>query len=267
MAKAAIIGCGNMGYALLCGIIKTGKYKPCEITVSDKAEACRIRAKALGVKLADTPKEAVLGADLIVLAVKPKDIADLAADIREGIPSEAVIASIIAGKTISTLEGCLGSQAKIIRIMPNTPALVGEGMCGVCSNKNVSAAELDDMLAILSGFGRAKAVDESLMDAVTGISGSGPAYAFMFIDGLMKAGINNGMTPEDAKVFAAQTVLGSAKMVLESDISPEQLKINVCSPGGTTIEAVKVFEECRLYEIIDEAVKACVEKSAVLSKN
>lgn len=267
MAKAAIIGCGNMGYALLCGIIKTKKYDPADITVSDKSEFCLNRAAKLGVSTADNPESAVSGADLIILAVKPKDLESLATSISGSISGDAVIASIIAGKTISTLKSHFGSRAKIIRIMPNTPALVGEGMSGVCADENVSEGELDNMIEILSGFGRAKAVDESLMDAVTGISGSGPAYAFMFIDGLAKAGVNNGMTPEDAKVFAAQTVLGAAKMVLESEVSPEQLKINVCSPGGTTVEAVKVFEERGLYKIIDDAVKACIDKSAVLSKN
>lgn len=266
MSKAAIIGCGNMGYALLCGIIKTEKYGLNEITVSDKSEFCLERAAALGVNIAESPKAAAEGAELVILAVKPNALEGLANELAGSIGDNAVIASILAGKTISTLEGYFGSKAKIIRIMPNTPALVGEGMSGVCANANVSAEDLDNMLDILCGFGKAKAVNESLMDAVTGISGSGPAYAFMFIDGLMKAGVNNGMSENDAKVYAAQTVLGAAKMVLESDISPEQLKINVCSPGGTTIEAVKVFEERGLYEIIEEAVGACVQKSKLMSK-
>lgn len=265
MSKAAIIGCGNMGYALLCGIIKTKRYDLKDITVSDKSVICLERAAKLGVNAVSAPVSAAKGAELVILAVKPNALDGLVGELAGSIESNAVIASIIAGKTISTLEGYFGAEAKIIRIMPNTPALVGEGMSGVCANLNVSGDELEAMLSILGGFGKAKAVDESLMDAVTGISGSGPAYAFMFIDGLMKAGVNNGLTEDDAKLLAAQTVLGAAKMVLESDSSPEQLKINVCSPGGTTIEAVKVFEERRLYDIIDEAVKACVEKSRLMS--
>ncbi len=265
--KIALIGAGNMGYAILMGIIKSGCCEKSNIVAADKSEECRKRAASEGVLATPDPAVAVSGASLVILAVKPNAFDSLAVQIRGAIRPGAVIVSILAGKTIFELEAGLGEDKKIIRVMPNTPALVGCGMSGLCKNKNASGAEMEKVLEIFGSFGRAAEVDESLMDIVTGISGSGPAYAFMFIDGMMRAGIKRGMSGADAKLFAAQTVLGAAKMVLESEDSPEQLKINVCSPGGTTIEAVRVFEENDLYGIIDRAIDACVEKSRLMSKS
>lgn len=266
MSKITIIGCGNMGFALLSGIVNSKKYAPESITAVDKSDFCRERAEKLGVKVSSEPAKACKEADLLILAVKPNALDALAEEIKGSIKPGCIIASILAGKTLNTLENIFGSGIGIIRIMPNTPALVGCGMSGACRNSNVSDEYFAEILDILSQMGQAREVDESLMDIVTGISGSGPAYGFMFIDGLMKAGEKRGLSPENAKLFAAQTMLGAAKMVLENDISPEQLKINVCSPGGTTIEAVKVFEDCGLYDIIDKAVDACTEKSKLMSK-
>lgn len=227
--KTALIGAGNMGYAVLKGTAGCG-FAAENITVCDFDPEKRARAEALGVNTKENPAEAVKGADLIILAVKPNALDGLASCISKDIKSGAVIVSILAGKTIETLEKHF-TGSPIVRIMPNTPALVGCGMSGVCRNSLVKDGDFAKVIKIFSGFGIAEEVDESLMDAVTGISGSGPAYAFMFIDGLMKAAVNHGFTEEKAKLFAAQTVLGAAKMVLSSEQSPEQLKINVCSRG------------------------------------
>ncbi|MCD8106713.1 MAG: pyrroline-5-carboxylate reductase [Oscillospiraceae bacterium] len=263
--KAAVIGLGNMGGAILSGIVSGGILPAEAVKGADRSEACRKKAEGLGVAAFSEAREAVNDADLVILAVKPQSLEELVAEIGE-IKKSAVIVSILAGKKISTLEGYFGVDAKIVRVMPNTPALVGVGMSGICRNGNVSDDEMSEIVGIFSSFGEAAVVDESLMDIVTGISGSGPAYVYMFIDGLIKAGIGNGMSEETAKLLAAQTVKGAAEMVLASDISPEQLKINVCSPGGTTIEAVKVLEEQGFEDTILQAVEACVEKSRVMGK-
>lgn len=266
MSKLSIIGSGNMGFAILSGIIKSGVCRPEEIAVADKSETCRTRAEGLGVNVFANAAEAVSGAEYVILAVKPQGFGDISREIATSLKKGVVITSILAGKRIETYEAAFGSDAKIIRVMPNTPAMVGMGMSGLCRNANVSDGEFGFILSVFSSLGEAKEVPENLMDAVTGISGSGPAYVYMFISGLIKAAIKNGMSEEDAKTFAIQTVLGAAKLAMESEDSPEQLKIKVCSPGGTTIEAVKVFEECGLEDIICRAVDACVNRSAELSK-
>lgn len=264
--KAAVIGAGNMGYAILCGMAKSGIYDISSIVAAEKNEASRERADKLGIGTVQDPADAVKGAELVILAVKPNALEEVAARISGSIEKTAVIVSILAGKKLKTLERYFGEDAAIIRVMPNTPALIGCGVSGVCRNKNVTDSQLGKVISIFSSFGTAEEVGEELMDTVTGISGSGPAYAFMFIDGLARAGVENGMSEEQAKLFAAGTVLGAAKMVLESELSPEQLKINVCSPGGTTIEAVKVFENEDLYGMIGRAVDACIQKSKILGR-
>lgn len=259
--KIALLGAGNMGRAIVLGMLASGKYTAENISAADKAEVCRNILADKGVATFEHSADAANGADIVIMATKPNGLETLASEMKASIKEGAVLVSICAGKTIASLEALFGEDKKIVRVMPNTPAMVGEGMSALCANKNVLSKELDEIVAIFSSFGYAEVVEEDLIHTVTGVSGSGPAYAFMFIDCLAKAVVDHGMTEEQAKKFAAQTVLGAAKMVLESDVSPKQLKINVCSPGGTTIEAVKVFEECDLEGIVKKAVTACIEKS------
>ena len=247
-------------------MLDAGLYPPQSVFVADKSAVCLERAKKLGVKVSDDAAAAVAGAKTVIFAVKPNAFAQTAEQVKDSIPADAVIVSILAGKKISAIDEALGGGRKVVRVMPNTPALVGCGMSGVCAAESVSSDDVSSVIKIFSCFGRAVQTDESMMDTVTGISGSGPAYAFMFIDAMAKSAVRHGMSEEQAKLFAAQTVLGAAKMVLESDESPEQLKINVCSPGGTTIEAVKVFEQRGLYQIVDSAIDACIEKSKKMSE-
>ena len=176
-----------------------------------------------------------------------------------------MVVSIAAGKTIAFIENGLGSsEVKIVRCMPNTPALVGEGCTGVCANKNVEKEELEQVLALIRSFGVAEAVPESLMDVVVGVSGSSPAYVFMFIEAMADQAVAAGMPRKQAYQFAAQAVLGSAKMVLETGMHPGELKDMVCSPGGTTIQAVKVLEEKGMRAAVMDAMEACIEKSRQL---
>lgn len=150
--------------------------------------------------------------------------------------------------------------------MPNTPALIGEGMISISCNANVTPAELDAVKNALAALGKIEVVDEELIHCVIGVAGSSPAYTYMYIEALASAAAAEGMTPDQALEFAAQSVLGAAKMVLETGISPEQLRINVCSPGGTTVEAVKVLEDMNFKGIVAEAFNAACEKSKLMSK-
>ena len=171
-----------------------------------------------------------------------------------------IIVSIAPGKTLDWLFGQFGKKVKLVRCMPNTPALVGEGMTGVCSNEAVTEGELEMVLRILESCGRAEVLPERLMDAVVSVSGSSPAYVFLFIEAMADAAVADGMPRAQAYRFAAQAVLGSAKLVLETGKHPGELKDMVCSPGGTTIEAVRVLEEKGMRSAVMEAMKACTAK-------
>lgn len=261
--KIAVIGGGNMGGAIVYGMLGAG-YK--NIVVADRNEATLEKVRGWGASATDNNLEAVKDAEIIILAVKPNIAGAVADEIKGKICEKAIIVSICAGLTVATLKEMFGHK-KIVRVMPNTPVTVGEGMCVVCESEDVSAEEFDYIKAIFASFGKALVLPESLIDTVIGVSGSGPAYAFMFIDGMVRAGVKNGLDYETAKIMAAQTVLGAAKMVLESDLTPDRLKVNVCSPGGTTIEAVKSFEEDDLYGVIDKAMVACIAKSKKMSES
>lgn len=265
--KLTIIGFGHMGSAIIAGAIRSGILSPDDVTVADKSPENLKKAEALGVAVTSDNVKAVRCTDAVILAVKPNNLYDLADEIRDSLPSSAVLVSICAGKRLDTLSEMFGAQAKTIRVMPNTPALVGEGMSALCRNQNVSDDELSSIKEIFESFGKTEVVSESLFDTVTAVSGSGPAYVYAFIDALMKYAIESGMTPEQGKAFAAQTVLGAAKMTLSSEESPQKLKENVCSPGGTTIEAVKVLDERGFEDIIKSAAKACEEKSKKMALN
>lgn len=265
--KLSIIGFGHMGSAIIAGAIGSGVLTPKDVTVSDKSSENLKKAEVLDVAVTADNVEAVKDTDAVILAVKPNNLLDLADEIRGALPSSAVLISICAGKRLDTLSEMFGKEAKIIRVMPNTPALVGEGMSALCCNENVTADELTAICKVFESFGRAEVVNECLFDTVTAVSGSGPAYVYAFIDALMKYAVENGMTPEQGKIFAAQTVLGAAKMTLSSEESPQKLKENVCSPGGTTIEAIKVLDDRRFEDIIKAAAKACEEKSRKMALN
>ncbi|MBF4675588.1 pyrroline-5-carboxylate reductase, partial [Clostridioides difficile] len=186
--------------------------------------------------------------------------------LKELIDANKIIVSIAAGKTIESLESFIGSDKKIVRVMPNTPALVGEGMSALCKNSNVTDEELNMIKALFESFGEAEIVSEYLMDTVTGISGSSPAYVFMFIEAMADAAVLAGMPRQQAYKFASQAVMGSAKMVLETGKHPGELKDMVCSPAGTTIEAVKVLEEEGFRAAVIKSIVACIDKSKDMSK-
>ena len=196
------------------------------------------------------------------LAVKPVFFQEVIEEIRESVLEKTVIVSIAAGKSLSDLAESFGRpELKIIRCMPNTPALVLEGCTGICAGENVTEEELSAVEDLMNSFGKSSIIPERLMDAVVGVSGSSPAYVFLFIEALADGAVAAGMPRKQAYEFAAQAVLGSAKMVLETGLHPGELKDMVCSPGGTTIQAVKVLEEKGFRAAVLDAVEACIEKS------
>ncbi|MBS6194205.1 MAG: pyrroline-5-carboxylate reductase [Clostridiales bacterium] len=260
--KIGFIGCGNMASAMIGGIIKNQVILPEDILASAKSEAGRKRAKEnLGIAMTASNCEVAAFADVLILAVKPFYYEEVIAEIRDDVKEDAVVVSITPGKTLVWLEEQFGRPIKVVRTMPNTPALVGEGMSCICPNARVTPEELESVCRIFAGFGKTELVSEEMIDVVVGVSGSSPAYVFMFIEALADAAVADGMPRAQAYRFAAQAVLGSAKMVLETGKHPGELKDMVCSPKGTTIEAVRVLEEKGLRSAVFEAAKACVRKT------
>ena len=259
--KLGFIGTGNMAGAIMGGIIKKGIIPAEEIIGSDIMETGRNHVKELyGIQVTADNKEVAEKADILVLSVKPQFYAETIQEIRESVREDQMVITIAPGKTLAWLEEQFGKKVKLVRCMPNTPALVGEGMTGVCCNEEVSDAEMQDVLKILESCGKAEMLPERLIDVVVSVSGSSPAYVFMFIEAMADAAVADGMPRAQAYRFAAQAVLGSAKMVLETGKHPGELKDMVCSPGGTTIEAVRVLEEKGMRSAVIEAMKACVKK-------
>lgn len=260
--KIGFIGCGNMGKAMIAGIIESKIAKPEDVMVSDVApQALEQIHKEYKVCVTQDNKSVVEASDYIFLAVKPQYYEEVISGIRERVTQDQVLVSIAPGKTLEWLEEKMGKPCKIIRTMPNTPAMVKEGMMGICANTRVTNEELQTLREICEGFSKTEVVAEHLMDVVTAVSGSSPAYVFMFIEAMADAAVEGGMPRKQAYTFAAQAVLGSAKMVLETGIHPAELKDMVCSPAGTTIQAVRVLEEKGMRAAVMDAMKACLDKS------
>lgn len=267
MKKLAFIGAGNMGSAILGGVIKAGIVSPENITVADLYQPSLDRVKGeFGVNVTSDSSLAVKDADIVILAVKPNIINGVMKDIRDSIDGQKLIVSIAAATTIESIENIIGDDKKVVRVMPNTPALVGEAMSALSLNKNVTNDEMDFVVELFESFGKAEIVGEYLMDAVVGVSGSSPAYVFMFIEAMADAAVQTGMPRAQAYKFAAQSVYGAAKMVLETGKHPGELKDMVCSPGGTTIAAVETLEEHGLRNAVIKGQIACVDKSIAMAK-
>ncbi len=259
------IGLGNMAKAMIGGILQKGLMGPNEIIGAAHTDiTCQKVSSQYGIQTRNSNEAVAKEADIIVLAVKPQYLKVVIADIMDSVDDSKIIVSIAAGKTISWLASEFEKQVKLIRVMPNTPALVGEGCSAVCRNDLVADGDFHFVMELLESFGKAYTVPESLMDVVVGVSGSSPAYVFMFIEAMADAAVAGGMPRKQAYEFAAQSVLGSAKMVLETGKHPGELKDMVCSPAGTTIEAVKVLEEDGFRGTVMDAVSACIEKSKTL---
>lgn len=260
--KLGFIGTGNMASAIMGGVIKNQVVAAEEIIGADLFAPGRERVKEqFGINVTASNKEVVEKAEVMILSVKPQFYADVINEIKDDIKENQIIITIAPGKTLEWLGEQFGKPVKIVRTMPNTPAMVGEGMTAACPNENITEEELAYVKTILESFSKVEVVPERLMDVVTSVSGSSPAYVYMFIEAMADAAVLGGMPRAQAYKFAAQAVMGSAKMVLETGKHPGELKDMVCSPAGTTIEAVRTLEERGFRSAVIEAMKKCEEVS------
>lgn len=251
-----------MASAIMGGMIKNEVFKAEEVIASDLSQKARSKVeRELGVSVTDSNVQVVRKAQILVLAVKPQYYEEVISEIREEVRPDQIIVTIAPGWTLEKLGRAFGRPFKIVRTMPNTPALVGEGITGAAPNELVEPEEMDRVLKMLRSFGRAEVIPESLMDVVVSVSGSSPAYVFLMIEAMADAAVADGMPREQAYTFAAQAVYGSAKMVLETGKHPGELKDMVCSPAGTTIEAVGVLEKKGFRSAIFECMRACARKA------
>lgn len=259
--KIGFIGLGNMATAIIGGLLGGMAAKE-DLVGADKSEVMAAKAaEQFGIKTGIDNTVVTKEADYLFLAVKPQFVEGVLKEIAPVISEKTVVISIVAGKSLQWICDALGKEVKLVRTMPNTPALVGEGCTAMSPNALVTAQEKAYVKNLLASFGTVQEVPENLMDAVVGISGSSPAYVFLFIEAMADAAVVAGMPRKQAYEMAAQAVLGSAKMVLETGKHPGELKDMVCSPGGTTIDAVKVLEEMGFRAAVMDAVEAAVEKS------
>ncbi|WIF94019.1 pyrroline-5-carboxylate reductase [Caminicella sporogenes] len=265
--KVGIIGCGNMASAIIGGIIQSKLISPENVIVSDRDYAkLELISKKYGIKITKDNTEVANFSDILILAVKPYIHDVILEEIKNNVKSDTVVVTIAAGIDINYIETKLGQTVKVIRTMPNTPALVRQGMSALCANKNVTNKELENAVKIFESFGKVEIIDEKLMDFIPAISGSSPAYVFMFIEALADGGVASGVPRDKAYKMAAQAVLGAAQMVLETGKHPGELKDMVCTPGGTTIEAVSSLERNNFRGAVIEAVKACNDKAVSMLK-
>jgi len=261
------LGAGKMATALARGFVRAGLVTPGQVTASDPSAAARAAfAKEVGAKTTVSNAEVVKSAAVLVLAVKPDQVSGLLAEIRDQLTDKHCLISIAAGVPLAKLEAGLGAGARLIRVMPNTPALVGASATAFALGKAARPADGELAQKLFSAVGVAFQVKEALLDAVTGLSGSGPAYAYLFIEGLSDGGVAAGLPREIATRLAAQTVLGSARMVLETGLHPGVLKDMVTSPGGTTIEGLHELEKGKMRGTVISAVRAAAEKAKKLGQ-
>ena len=267
-SKIGFIGYGNMASAMVKGLSISRYFNMTNVYVTDIDEEKKLAArKETGAAIQYSGKELAEFVDFLVLAVKPHQYKAVIDEIKDKLSPTTVIISIAAGLTIKTLESYFEKPVKLVRAMPNTPAMVGTGMTALALNMKMSEAALRKLKSIFNAFGQLEIIDESLMDAAIVTSGSAPAYIYMMIEAMITGGMREGMTREVATTFTVQAVLGAAKMVRETGKNPNDLRDAVCSPNGTTIEAVNYLNDHHFGEIVQNAMNACAEKSREMSKN
>lgn len=260
MERIGFIGMGNMGYAILKGLLKIYPKEELLFTDANRGRMEQV-SKETGVEYAQSNAECANQVKYLVLAVKPQYYDAVLKEIENVVTSDHIVISIAPGITIENLKNKLGIEKRIVRAMPNTPALLGEGMTGVCYEETLfSQEEKERIKTFFQSFGKMKVVEERLMNAVVCVSGSSPAYVYLFIEALADSAVKYGLPRDAAYEMAAQTLIGSAKMVLETGEHPGLLKDRVCSPGGTTIAGVAALEEYGFRNAVIKATDACYEK-------
>ena len=265
--KLAIIGGGKMGAIIAQGLIARKIISAKDIIVTDiDKERLKFLKSSLKLKVSHDNESAVKDADVIILAVKPQNMAKTLQEISAAVDKSKLVISIAAGITTKFVEKSLSKGIRVVRVMPNTPALVGEGAAAVAGGSLAKANDVKLPRAIFNAVGMSVEVKEKLMDAVTGLSGSGPAYFFLIIEALIDAGLKTGLSRDLSKKLAVQTMLGAARLCVESDKEPAELREMVTSPNGTTFAGLKVMEDRKLRSVIIAAVEAAARRSRELAE-
>ncbi len=266
--QVGFLGIGNMGGAILKGYAENLDIQELKkIIIFDKnSDKINELKKYMPCEIAQNIKELVEKSDVLFLGVKPINYEEVLKEISQNYSENKIIVSMAAGISISYIKNFLGNLSKVVRIMPNTPAQVNQGMISMSVCENINNQEEERVKGILDNLGRVEKIDESFIHTVIGASGSSPAYVYYFIESMIKVAVENGMTEKQGKIFVAQSVKGAAEMVLQSEKSPKVLRENVCSPNGTTIEAVKILENSDFDKIVKEAFQGAVDKSKVMEK-
>lgn len=264
--RIGFVGAGNMASAIIEGIVKKEILPAKNLYVYDIDQVkLASMEKELGITKVSSLPEIIKNADIILLCVKPNVMGIVLQNIKNEIKDKAVV-SIAAGWSALKIKEMIGNDKKVLRLMPNTPLMAGEGMTVFETPNNIDKEDYTLIQSIFGALGQTAEAPEKLMDAVTAVSGSGPAYAYLFIDAIADGGVLEGLPKDLALKLAAQTVLGAAKMVIDTGKHPSVLKDAVCSPGGTTIEAVKTLEDNAFKGTLMQAVRDCADKSKMLSK-
>jgi len=265
--KIGVIGTGNMGRALIGGLINSGSSVSENIVCSDIKEG-KIKGieEEFGVGTRDDNSDVARESEIIIYAVKPQIMAPVLKETGDCLNMSKIVISIAAGVPLAAIESCLGKELRVIRVMPNVPALIMEGASAVAAGRNALPEDLTLAKAIFDSVGKSVIIEEELMDAVTGLSGSGPAYIFLIIDALSDAGVKVGLSREDALFLSAQTVLGAAKLLMETGEHPGKLKDSVTSPGGTAIAGLHTLEGGGLRTTLINAVEAATTRSKELGE-
>ncbi len=267
MTKIALIGYGNMGEALLAGLLADGLATPADLWATDVVpERVMAVRNRYGVRAGDDNVEAASWADVVILAVKPQSMDQVLDGLKDRVPDRTLIISIAAGIPLERIAARLGGNRKLVRVMPNTPALVRAGASALAASPSVSSDERALVVRLFEAVGTVVAVEERLMDAVTGLSGSGPAYVLQIIEALADGGVKMGLPRDTALTLAAQTVFGAAKLQIETGDHPGRLKDKVASPGGTTIAGLHALEAGGVRAVLIAAVEAATRRSEELGK-
>ncbi|MDA8414782.1 MAG: pyrroline-5-carboxylate reductase [Desulfobacteraceae bacterium] len=265
--RVAFLGGGNMAEAIIKGLLR--EDSPTALMVAEISVERRTHlAKTYpGIRVVESSAQAADWGDVVILAVKPQQATSVLTTIRQAIGPDKLVVSIMAGVRSASIEDALESGARVVRVMPNTPALVGCGATAICAGRNADGADLDCVETVFAQTGLVVRVDEKQMDAVTGLSGSGPAYVFTFVEALSDAGVKNGLARDVASKLALQTVLGAARLLAETGEHPAKLREQVTSPGGTTIAGLHVLENGKFRGTIMDAVDAASKRSKELAGN
>jgi pyrroline-5-carboxylate reductase len=265
--RVGFIGCGKMAQAMIEGMLRSRILQPRDIMASAQTNVTlqSVRER-FGIFVSNSNLEVAKQADVLILAIKPNIHDTVLREIADVVDEQKVLITIAAGISLEFIESFFETKIKVVRAMPNTPSLVGEGMSAICHNPQVIQGDLDKVLLLFNSFGKTEVLAEALMDAIPAVSGSSPAYVYMFIEALADGAVKQGIPRKQAYKLAAQAVLGAAKMVLETERHPGELKDDVCTPGGATIEAVSALEREGFRSAILTAMDQCTNKSKLLGK-